>query len=153
MDQVALAHATMPAPLPKSKSRTAGSEISLFATPAIPNPRRYNPSRTPIRKRPWKAPKDGPKNLVFINGGQLPMHDNMIRNRLEGLLEKAELPVITLHDFRELCCVSMAEAGVPLHIASKFLGHENIATTLRWYSVARQQDMSDALGRYWTKPK
>jgi integrase len=102
-------------------------------------------------RKGWKASKGGPKNLIFVNGGQLPMHDNAVRNRLEVILIKVGLPVITLHDFRDLCCVAMAEGGVPIHYASRFLGHENVATTLRWYSVARQRDMGDVMANYWVK--
>jgi integrase len=100
-------------------------------------------------RKAWKG-STGIANLVFVNGGNLPLHDNAVRNRLEAILTKAGLPVITLHDFRDLCCVAMAEGGVPIHYASQFLGHENVQTTLRWYSVARQQDMGDALAKYWT---
>lgn len=101
-------------------------------------------------RKTWKG-SEAIANLVFVNGGNLPLHDNAVRNRLEVILTKAGLPVITLHDFRDLCCISMAEGAVPIAYTSKFLGHENVQTTLRWYSVARQRDMGDVLAKYWTE--
>jgi integrase len=104
----------------------------------------------PLVKHAPKKPKTSLDNLVFANGGRKPLHDDAVRDRLYVILDQAGLPRITPHDFRDLCCVAMAEGGVPIHYTSKFLGHENIATTLKWYSVARQSDMSDALDKYWT---
>lgn len=42
-----------------------------------------------------------------------------------------EVPnIITLHAFRHAKALHMVENGIPLPIISKFLGHENISTTM-----------------------
>lgn len=48
------------------------------------------------------------------------------------------------HDLRATFCTAGLEAGVPLHVMKRLMGHSNIRTTLTYYTVCRQSALDDA---------
>lgn len=50
------------------------------------------------------------------------------------LLQNPELPLIRFHDLRHSCASLLVQAGVPLKIISKILGHSQIGITMDFYA-------------------
>jgi len=48
------------------------------------------------------------------------------------------------HDLRVTYCTAGLEAGVPLHIMQRLMGHSSIKTTMTYYTVARQSAIEQA---------
>src|SRR5438552_2008045 len=59
-----------------------------------------------------------------------------------GLLRRAGLVHIRLHDCRQTACALLLSQGIQIHVVSKILGHANPSITLKVYSKAlpAQQD-------------
>jgi site-specific recombinase XerD len=66
-------------------------------------------------------------------------------NRLEGaalgaaihkLAKKADIPLVSVHQFRHSCASDLLEEGLGLHDVQKYLGHAFICTTVRYTHVA-----------------
>jgi len=55
---------------------------------------------------------------------------------LKRLAVSAEVPQVTLHQFRHSCASDLLEAGVPLPQVQKYLGHAAIESTVRYLDVA-----------------
>lgn len=50
------------------------------------------------------------------------------------LLQNPELPMIRFHDLRHSCASLLVQAGVPMKIISKILGHSQISITMDFYA-------------------
>lgn len=53
----------------------------------------------------------------------------------------------TAHDFRRLFITDIVNAGFPIHLAAKLVGHKSIEVT-RGYTAVYQQDVFEAYGRF-----
>lgn len=77
-----------------------------------------------------------------------------VRSWLIELANDAELRdhdgqtlAFTAHDFRRLFITDIVNAGFPIHLAARLVGHKNIEVT-RGYTAVYQQDVFDAYGRF-----
>lgn len=92
---------------------------------------------------------DGP-GFVFTNQTGGPLHVNTIIDRFERLVADAGVPRIRFHDLRHTCATLMLQAGVPVHVVARRLGHAKPSMTLNVYahSVAGDDSFAaDALER------
>jgi site-specific recombinase XerD len=65
-----------------------------------------------------------------------------------GLADAAGTPMrFTPHDFRRIFITDLVNAGFPIHLASKIVGHNNIEVT-RGYTAVYQKDVFEAYDRF-----
>lgn len=72
--------------------------------------------------------------LVDQCGGRLSA--NAISRGIAGLARRSGLERVTLHQFRHSCASDLLESGVQLPRVQQILGHRQIATTVRYLSIA-----------------
>lgn len=53
----------------------------------------------------------------------------------------------TFHVYRHTFCTKLCEAGVPLEVAAKLLGHKNLEVTAAHYTLVRQDTKKDAIAK------
>lgn len=96
--------------------------------------------------RGWKARQDmertlaGPDwqetGLVFTGDTGKPLHpNNLVKRDFRGLLEKADLPAIRLHDLRHTVATYLASKGVPVNVIQLILGHSRASITSDVYAA------------------
>lgn len=69
----------------------------------------------------------------FILGGQKPLAPTTIDRYKLIACKKANLKIITQHQFRHSYATYLISKGIPLNVVSKMLGHSNVETTARIY--------------------
>lgn len=86
--------------------------------------------------------------LVFTTERGQPIHATNLLPKLYADLAAAGLPRVTLHDLRHSTATILLEAGVPLPVVSRTLGHSTVRITMDLY-VGRipelQRDAADKM--------
>lgn len=72
--------------------------------------------------------------LVSRQGGRLTAQ--AISNAIHAFAQRAGVPLVTVHQFRHSCASDLLEAGVHLAEVQRILGHQGIATTVRYAHIA-----------------
>ena len=62
-----------------------------------------------------------------------------ISNGIHALAQRAGVPLVSVHQFRHSCASDLIEAGVHLAEVQRILGHQGIATTVRYTHIADPQ--------------
>ncbi len=88
--------------------------------------------------RRWRDPE-----LVFPNTVGNVLSHTAVHKDLKRDLTNAGLPDVRFHDLRHTAATLMLRAGVPVHVASRILGHKDPAMTLRRYAHVLS-DMQEA---------
>ncbi len=90
------------------------------------------------------------RGLVFAGEtGNLINPSNLRQRSFAALLEKAELPRVTLHDLRHTCASLLFQQNVHPKIVQELLGHASVAITLDTYSHMQPGmggEAADAMG-------
>ncbi len=73
--------------------------------------------------------------LVFESGGK-PIAPHTCSDTVVRFAKKAGVPSLTPHVLRHSCITRLIEQGVPVPVVQRFAGHADIATTMRYCSVA-----------------
>lgn len=81
-------------------------------------------------------------DLVFVSERGTPLEPRNLNRQMAGLLRRAGLGHIRLHDCRHTACALLLSQGIQIHVVSKILGHANPSITLKVYSkvLPTQQD-------------
>lgn len=74
----------------------------------------------------------------FLFGGHEPLANSTIDRHFKKALSDARLPKMTLHELRHSNGSLLLDAGVPLIVVSKRLGHASVDVTARVYAHAMQ---------------
>lgn len=79
--------------------------------------------------------------LVFVAEDGTPLHPDWLTRAFRRLEKATDLPAIRLHDLRHTHASHLLAAGVPVHVVSQRLGHQDAGFTLRQYAhlLPRQQ--------------
>jgi site-specific recombinase XerD len=75
--------------------------------------------------------------LVNRRGNRL--SGQMISNVIHAMAQQAQVGLVSLHQFRHSCASDLLEAGVHLPEVQRILGHQVIATTVRYTHIADPQ--------------
>jgi integrase/recombinase XerC len=59
-----------------------------------------------------------------------------ISNGIHRLARRAQVPLVSVHQFRHSCASDLLESGVHLAEVQRILGHQDIATTVRYTHIA-----------------
>jgi site-specific recombinase XerD len=92
----------------------------------------YMPERHNTLERAGKLAT--PAFLISRRGE--PISAQAISNGIHSLARRAKVPLITVHQFRHSCASDLLEAGVHLAEVQRILGHQGIATTVRYTHIA-----------------
>jgi site-specific recombinase XerD len=65
-----------------------------------------------------------------------PLSAQAISNGIHALAQRAGVPLVSVHQFRHSCASDLLEAGVHLAEVQRILGHQGIATTVRYTHIA-----------------
>jgi site-specific recombinase XerD len=65
-----------------------------------------------------------------------PLTAQAISNGIHALARRAGVPLVSVHQFRHSCASDLLEAGVHLAEVQRILGHQGIATTVRYTHIA-----------------
>ncbi|HTO47581.1 MAG TPA: tyrosine-type recombinase/integrase [Burkholderiales bacterium] len=83
--------------------------------------------------------------LVNRSGERLAAH--WISQGVHALAGRAGIPIVSLHQFRHSCASDLLGAGVHLAEVQRLLGHQRIATTVRYTHIADPQ-RREAIARH-----
>lgn len=123
---------------PKTNSSRRTLPISGKLAAAIQEHRRYVASRG----------FDAEKGLIFPNAkGGLFQSGNLTNNLFGPALERAKCPKVCRYDLRHTFATLLLQDGVNLKVVSRYLGHENVATTLKFYAHVMPGDLESANAR------
>lgn len=78
----------------------------------------------------------------FIFGNVFPLAPTTIQVRRDKLCKLANVKKIRIHDFRHSCASLLINNGANVNLVARYLGHENITTTLNTYSHFYQSDLT-----------
>ncbi len=82
-------------------------------------------------------------NNWFVFGGIYPLADTTVSEHNKSNAKKANLKQIRIHDFRHSCASLLINNGASIIAVSKYLGHENITTTLNTYTHILKNQFED----------
>lgn len=82
--------------------------------------------------------------LVFTSRKGTPMEPRNLTRDFEHFSALAELPRIRFHDLRHSAVVILRQAGVPMKVIQKLLGHSSIRTTQEFYDHLLADDETRA---------
>jgi integrase len=85
---------------------------------------------------------------VFVHEDGRPLHPEVVSKRFSKLVEKADLPRITLHGLRHTHVAILAHTDVPVKVISERLGHATVAFTLDRYAHVLPGAQSEAAARF-----
>jgi len=87
----------------------------------------------------WANPE-----LVFTTAGGEPLDSGCVRRSFQRFLRQKGLRVIRFHDLRHSAATLLLAKGIQPHIATRYLGHSQIGTTLAIYAHTTNQMLKDA---------
>jgi site-specific recombinase XerD len=73
---------------------------------------------------------------LLVSGRGEPLTAQAISNGIHALARRAGIPFTSVHQFRHSCASDLLEAGVHLAEVQRILGHQGIATTVRYTHIA-----------------
>ena len=83
--------------------------------------------------------------MLPATGGRFLRKPNVKQRHLDVAIERAGVTKIRFHDLRHTHATQLLFDGVGLQVVSERLGHDDIATTIRYYShVLPSQDTTAA---------
>jgi len=80
----------------------------------------------------------------YIVSGDRPWSFSEERRRWVKIQKHFGIEGYTHHDFRDTCATDWLEAGIPLEVVSKLLGHRSISTTAKHYMRIRDHTIQNA---------
>lgn len=79
----------------------------------------------------------------FIFGGICPLPETTIEKHKNNCCKKADVKQIRIHDFRHSCASLLISKGANVYLVSRYLGHNNINTTLNTYAHLFKNDLKE----------
>ena len=79
----------------------------------------------------------------FIFGFSVPYRESTIYIKKQRYCQLANVKEIRIHDFRHSCASLLINQGASITLVSKYLGHSNIAITLKTYTHLYKSELED----------
>ena len=90
------------------------------------------------------VPLDDRRSYVFVDEGGEPLGPNTVTHRFRCAVAAAGLRHIPLHGLRHTRASLAVDAGVPIPVVSKRLGHANATITMNVYAHQLRGTQSEA---------
>lgn len=90
---------------------------------------------------------------VFVNTAGRPIHPRNINRIWQSIMKQAGVRYFKPHTLRHTQATILLEAGIPLHVVAKRLGHKDALVTATVYAkvTAKQEDQSSMVFGDWLK--
>lgn len=86
--------------------------------------------------------------FIFTNRKNGLYYPQVANDWLKMILDKYDLPKITVHGFRHTFASLLFKSGVPPKTAQELLGHKNLETTMNIYTHVTDDDIDDAHSQF-----
>jgi integrase len=126
--------------------KSATSKRAIGLDPGTVAALKAHKARQATERLAW-GPAWADNGLVFVQEDGQPYHPQRLSKMFGQAAHKAKLPPIRLHDLRHSYATAGLEAGVPLLVMSRRLGHSSLAITADTYSHVLPQVDQDAADR------
>ena len=83
----------------------------------------------------------------FVFGNIFPLPTTTIQKRRDKLVELSGVKRIRIHDFRHSCASLLISKNANITLVARFLGHDNISTTLNIYSHFYKSDLIELISK------
>jgi site-specific recombinase XerD len=108
----------------------------------------------PLRQNLLERRGGGSEPALFLNRAGLRMSSQSLALMVHRLAKRANVPLVSLHQFRHTCASDLLENGVSLPEVQQMLGHATVVTTTRYLQIAdperaraiRKHPLNDYLG-------
>lgn len=87
------------------------------------------------------------EKALFVNRNGVRMKGPQITRGINRIARRAGLEGVTVHQFRHTCASDLLEAGLHVSKVKAILGHQSIATTVRYLDVS-DPERAAAVGRH-----
>lgn len=87
------------------------------------------------------------QQALLVNRRAQRLSGQMISNGIHTIARRAKVALVSLHQFRHSCASDLLESGVHLADVQRILGHQGIATTVRYTHIADPQ-RREAMARH-----
>ena len=87
------------------------------------------------------------QQALLVNRRGKRLTGQMISNGIHAIARRAKVALVSLHQFRHSCASDLLESGVHLADVQRILGHQVIATTVRYTHIADPQ-RREAMARH-----
>jgi integrase len=94
-----------------------------------------------------RGSKDAHDPFVFTLEDGRPMHPERVMKVFYEAADAAGLPRIRLHDLRHTAATLALQAGVPISVVSRWLGHKSTQMTFDVYSHVVPEMHDDSVDR------
>lgn len=101
--------------------------------------------RRQIEARLATGPRWHDRGLVFTTGIGTPLEPRALNEDFEGLVAKAALRRVRLHDLRHACASFLLAQGIHPRVVMELLGHSQISLTMDTYSHVMPDAMRQAV--------
>ncbi|MCF8550280.1 MAG: tyrosine-type recombinase/integrase [Pontimonas sp.] len=100
------------------------------------------PALTCVRATP---PHQACQGKTFATRTGEPVDPRNLQRSVQIACKKAGLPIVSPHTLRHSAATMMLEAGVPIHVVSRRLGHSNINITVDIYGHGSDNGAIEAM--------
>lgn len=87
------------------------------------------------------------EDLIFQTASGNPLDYKNVNRSLDRFYTRIGLEHKKFHAYRATFCTNLCKKGVPIQIASKLMGHENIMVTAKYYTSVDSEQMYDAVSK------
>lgn len=80
------------------------------------------------------------------------LHVHQAASRYRRFTKERDLPYVPMSNLRTSWATYMINTGAPVSLISRYMGHADVETTVRWYTKPSERDL-DTLTKMWSTPE
>lgn len=106
----------------------------------------YVDPKTHLSRRTLPLPQETIERLYSIRGeGRITgnLHVHQVATHLRTLCKQNNLPYVPMSNLRTSWCTLMINEGMPVSKVSRYMGHSDVETTMRWYTRTREDELKE----------
>jgi len=114
------------------------------------------PPKTPLSDRRLPIPPALKARIYSLRGdGRLMGTVNAMQaaNRYRYHCKHRDLPFVPMSNLRTSWATYMVNSGYPITLISRWMGHADVETTVRWYTKPREEDLVEIAGAWGGSPR
>ena len=110
------------------------------------------PTKTVMSNRKLPMPKDCIVRLLPIRKEEGYIIGDLNPSQVAGRYRRAcisrGLPYVPMSNLRTSWCTMLIGEGVPVSKVSRYMGHTDVSTTVRWYTKPREDELNDVAAAF-----